>query len=203
MSLQFWLTSLIVVLTPGTGVVYTMATGITHGFRPSIVAALGCTLGIVPHMLASITGLAALLNASSTAFAVLRYAGVAYLLYMAVRMLRDRSALTMDEETAPRSASKTITSGILLNLLNPKLTLFFFAFLPQFVSAEEPHAFLRMLALSGVFMLLTFVVFVAYGKFAALVRRRVIDRPRILTGIRRTFAAGFVALATSLAFTPA
>lgn len=199
MSVAFLLTTLIIVVTPGTGVLYTLAAGLSRGARASVVAALGCTLGIVPPMLAAITGLAALLNASALAFQTLRYAGVAYLLYMAWRTLRDTGALPIDEQAAPRSAARVIARGVLINVLNPKLTIFFFAFLPQFVSAHEPDAPARMAELSAVFMLVTFVVFVGYGVGAAAVRTHVIARPRVLTCMRRAFAGAFVALGLRLA----
>ncbi|ELS53086.1 putative RhtB family transporter [Streptomyces viridochromogenes Tue57] len=201
MSIAFLLTTLVVVATPGTGVVYTLAAGLSRGRRASVVAAFACTLGIVPHMLATVTGVAALLNASAAAFQILKYAGVAYLLYMAWATLRDREAITVEQRSAPLSAGRVIVQGVLINLLNPKLTIFFFAFLPQFVSPGEPHALPRMLALSGVFMLATFVVFAAYGVLAASVRSHVISRPRVMTWLRRSFAGSFVALGAKLAFT--
>jgi threonine/homoserine/homoserine lactone efflux protein len=201
MSVEFLLTSLIVVATPGTGVIYTLAAGLTRGARTSIVAAAGCTLGIVPHMAAAITGVAALLHTSAVAFGVLKYAGVAYLLYMAWNTLKDKGALAVEREDAPSSPSKTITTGILINILNPKLTTFFFAFLPQFVSSDDPRGVLRMLQLSAVFMLLTFVIFSLYGVFAAAMRERVVSRPRVMAWMRRVFAGSFVALGLKLAFT--
>ncbi|OPG08581.1 lysine transporter LysE [Streptomyces sp. GKU 895] len=202
MSLAFLLTTLVVVATPGTGVVYTLAAGLSRGRRASVVAAFACTLGIVPHVLATVTGLAALLNASAAAFQVLKYAGVAYLLWMAWASLRDRDAITVERDApAPSSAGRVIVRGVLINLLNPKLTIFFFAFLPQFVSPGEPHALPRMLGLSGVFMLATFVVFAAYGVLAASVRRHVISRPRVMAWLRRSFAGSFVLLGAKLAMT--
>ena len=198
MSNEFLLTTLVIVATPGTGVLYTLAVGLSRGARASVVAAVGCTLGIVPHMVAAITGLAALLHTSALAFDVLKYLGVAYLLFMAWSTLRDKEALSV-EETAPISPMKVITSGILINILNPKLTIFFFAFLPQFVSASEPQASLRMLELSAVFMLVTLAVFVVYGIFAASIRSHVISRPRVLTWMRRLFAGTFAVLAGRLA----
>ncbi|HZB07078.1 MAG TPA: LysE family translocator [Thermoleophilaceae bacterium] len=197
---EFLLTTLVVVATPGTGVLYTLAAGLARGARASVVAAFGCTLGIVPHMLAAITGLAALLHTSAVAFQTLKYLGVGYLLYMAWTTIRERGPLTVDE-SAPPSPRKVIVSGVLINLLNPKLTIFFFAFLPQFVSTGEAHASLRMVELSGVFMLVTFVIFAIYGVFAAAVREHVISRPRVLTWMRRVFGGAFVALAGRLAFT--
>ena len=199
MSTAFLLTTLVIVATPGTGVLYTLAAGLSRGARASVVAAVGCTLGTVPHMLAAITGLAALLHTSAVAFQTLKYAGVAYLLYMAWTTFRDKEALTV-EETPPLPARKVIVSGVLINILNPKLTIFFFAFLPQFVSSGEAHASLRMLELSAVFMLVTFAVFAVYGIFAAAVRTHIISRPRVLTWLRRSFGGAFVVLAGKLAF---
>jgi threonine/homoserine/homoserine lactone efflux protein len=200
MSVEFLATSLIVVATPGTGVIYTLAAGLTRGARMSIVAAAGCTLGILPHMAAAITGVAALLHTSAVAFGVLKYAGVAYLLYMAWNTLKDKGALAVEEDDAPRSVNRTITTGILVNILNPKLTTFFFAFLPQFVGADDPRGVLLMLQLSAVFMLLTFVIFSIYGVFAAAMRERVVSRPRVMAWMRRFFAGSFVALGVKLAF---
>jgi len=200
MSIEFLLTSLIIAATPGTGVLFTLAAGLARGARASIVAAVGCTLGIIPHMAAAITGVAALLHTSAVAFGVLKWLGVAYLLYMAWLTLKDKGALAVDN-TAPVSARKTITSAILINILNPKLTIFFFAFLPQFVSPDESRGFVRMLELSVVFMLITLVVFAIYGVFAAAVREQVISRPKVMAWMRRVFAGSFVALGAKLAFT--
>ncbi|MFH8494675.1 LysE family translocator [Streptomyces coeruleorubidus] len=202
MSIAFLLTTLVVVATPGTGVVYTLAAALSRGRRASIVAAVGCTLGIVPHLLATVTGVAALLHASATAFQVLKYAGVAYLLYMAWATVRDKEALVVEEErAAPVSARRVIVRGVLINILNPKLTIFFFAFLPQFVSPGEPHAVVHMVGLGGVFMLVTFAVFAGYGVLAASVRSHVIGRPRVMAWLRRGFAGSFVALGAKLAVT--
>ncbi|RUV70932.1 MAG: LysE family translocator [Mesorhizobium sp.] len=201
MSIEFLLTSLIVVASPGTGVLYTLSAGLSRGARASIIAAFGCTLGIIPHMAAAITGLAALLHTSALAFETLKYLGVAYLLYMAWNTLKESGGLNVGHDVAPRSAGKVITSGILINILNPKLSIFFFAFLPQFVSTTEPHALSKMLELSIVFMLLTLVVFVGYGICAASIRSHVVSRPIVLTWMRRTFAGAFVALGAKLALT--
>jgi threonine/homoserine/homoserine lactone efflux protein len=198
-SLAFLLTTLVVVITPGTGALYTIAAGLSRGRRASLVAAVGCTLGIVPHMVAAIAGLAALLYASSMAFATLKYLGVAYLLLLAWRTLRDRTPLTVVEDAAPRSDLRVVGDAVLVNLLNPKLTIFFFAFLPQFVDPGQPSTTLHMVALSGVFMGVTLAVFAAYGLFAAAVRTHVISRPRVVTWMRRTFAASYAVLAGRLA----
>ncbi len=200
MSVEFLVTSFIIIVSPGTGVLYTLAIGLSRGSRASVVAAFGCTLGIVPHMAAAILGLAALLHTSALAFQTFKYVGVAYLLYMAWQALRERGVLRVEKEVGARSAAQLTVTAILINILNPKLSIFFLAFLPQFISVEESHPLSRMLLLSGVFMLMTFVVFVGYGLFAASIRDRIISRPRVLTWMRRTFAAAFVALGAKLAF---
>ena len=201
MSWEFLVTALIVVISPGTGVLFTLATGLSRGDRASVVAAFGCTLGIVPHMAAAILGLAALLHTSALAFQTFKWLGVAYLLYMAWSALREKGALRVEagETLGARSALAVTIEGILINILNPKLSIFFFAFLPQFVRGDEAHPLGHMLMLSAVFMGLTFVVFVGYGLFAAKVRTHVISRPKVLTWMRRTFAAAFVALGARLA----
>ena len=199
MSIDFLITSFIVVASPGIGVLYTLAAGLSRGWRASVIAAFGCTLGIVPHMAAAVMGLAALLHTSALAFQVLKFLGVAYLFYMAWSALKEQGVLKVEEEIAARSASQVIVSAILVNILNPKLSIFFLAFLPQFVSADETQPLARMFTLSAIFMLLTFVVFAGYGICAAAVRNQVISRPRVLTWMRRTFAGAFAALGAKLA----
>ena len=199
MSWSFLLTSLIVVASPGTGVLYTLAAALTRGFRASVAAAFGCTLGIVPHMLASMLGLAAVLHTSALAFAVLKYCGVAYLLYMAWQALREQGALAVDTRLDGRSSRRVIVTGILINILNPKLSIFFLAFLPQFIAADADDALAQMLQLSAAFMAMTFAVFVLYGLFAASVRDRVVTRPKVMSWLRRSFALGFAALGARLA----
>ncbi|VIO69034.1 LysE family translocator [Bradyrhizobium ivorense] len=200
MTWSFILTTLIVVASPGTGVLYTLAVALTRGSRASVAAAFGCTLGIVPQMIAAMLGLAAILHTSALAFAVLKWGGVVYLLYMSWQALRERGALSVDTELRPRSNGRVIVTAILINLLNPKLSIFFLAFLPQFIAADEAHPLTRMVELSGVFMAMTFVVFAVYGVFAASVRDRVITRPKVMAWLRRSFAAGFALLGAKLAF---
>jgi threonine/homoserine/homoserine lactone efflux protein len=200
MSVAFWLTTLVVVATPGAGALFTIGAGLGRGRRASLVAALGCTLGIVPHLVAAATGLAALMHASALAFQGLKYAGVAYLLFLAWTTLRDKSALGVDA-AEPSSAWRTIRQAVLLNLLNPKLTIFFVAFLPQFVRPDEANALWHLLGLSTVFMLVTLVIFAAYGACAAAMRTRVLERPRVLAWLRRSFAGSYVLLAGRLAVT--
>jgi threonine/homoserine/homoserine lactone efflux protein len=199
MSPEFFLTTLIVVASPGTGALYTIAAGLSRGVRASIIAAFGCALGCLPHMAAAITGLAALLHTSALAFEILKYAGVAYLLWMALQTLKETGTLKVDADVAPRSVVQVIVQAVLINLLNPKLTIFFFAFLPQFVPANSPNSLPLMLELSGIFTLTTFFIFALYGLLAAQMREHVISRPAVMIWMRRSFAAAFVALGAKLA----
>ena len=201
MSIEFLLTTLIIVASPGTGVVYTLAAGLSRGARASLLAAFACTLGIVPHLIAALTGLAALLHASALAFMIVKYLGVAYLLYMAWQSLRENGALKVEPGTDQRSGLRIVVDGVLVNILNPKLSIFFVAFLPQFISPGDPSPLSSMLELSGVFMAMTFVIFAVYGVFAAAMRERVVSRPAVMAWMRRTFAAAFVMLGARLALT--
>lgn len=199
MTVEYLLTSLVVILLPGTGVLYTLAFGLGRGWRASIFAAFGCTLGILPHIAASIVGLAALLHASALAFQIVKYLGVVYLLYMAWSILRDGGALEVSERKTTASVTKVVVGGFLLNILNPKLSLFFLAFLPQFVPASAANATSQMLWLAAVFMALTFIVFVGYGGFASAARRYVISRPKVMLWLKRGFAGTFGLLGLRLA----
>jgi threonine/homoserine/homoserine lactone efflux protein len=201
MSLEFLLTSLIIVASPGTGAIYTIAAGLTRGAKASVLAAFACTLGIVPHLIAAMMGLAALLHASALAFSIVKYAGVAYLLWMAWQTLKEQGALSVETTADKRSAWRVLVDGLALNVLNPKLSIFFVAFLPQFIAANEASPMARMLELSGVFMAMTFVVFALYGLFAAAMCDKVVSRPAVMAWLRRTFAAAFVALGAKLALT--
>lgn len=198
-SFEFLITSLLVVLIPGTGVLFTISTGLTQGKRASVFAALGCTAGIVPHLAATILGLAALLHTSATAFQTLKYAGIVYLLYVAYATWNSRDAFKTGRTPSAATAWSLMGKAVLLNILNPKLTIFFLAFLPQFVDPAAPSPLGQLLALSALFMMMTFVVFVAYGFLAHSFRRAVIESPHIQTLIRRSFAAAFVGLAADLA----
>jgi threonine/homoserine/homoserine lactone efflux protein len=199
MNLEFLTLSLLVVASPGTGAAVTIATGLARGTRTALVAAFGCTLGIVPHMLAAVTGLAALLHASALAFEAVKVAGVAYLLYIAWMTWHEKGVLEVKADSAERTDCQVIRHAVLVNLLNPKLSVFFLAFLPQFVARNEPAPTLAMLELSAIFMAMTFAVFAVYGAFAARMRDRVLGSPAAMVWLRRSFAATFVALGAKLA----
>jgi threonine/homoserine/homoserine lactone efflux protein len=199
MSLEFLLTSTVVVLLPGTGVIYMIAIGLGRGWRASIFAAIGCTIGILPAALAGVLGLSAVLHTSAIAFQVIKYLGVAYLFFMAWNMLRDGSSLSVTADQKPVSMFRTALNGTMLNILNPKLSFFFMAFLPQFLTHGTESHTREMLILAAVFMALTMIIFVAYGICASLARHYVISRPRVMLWFRRTFAATFTFLGMRLA----
>jgi threonine/homoserine/homoserine lactone efflux protein len=188
-----------VIVSPGTGVLYTLAVALSRGSRASVAAAFGCTLGILPHMLAAMLGLAAVLHTSALAFSALKWCGVVYLLYMAWQTLGERGALAVDGRMDETRRRRVVVTGFLINILNPKLSIFFLAFLPQFIAADEVHPLARMLELSAVFMVMTWVVFVLYGLFAALVRDHLVSRPAVMKWMRRAFAGGFAMLGARLA----
>ncbi len=199
MSLEFLLTSLVVVLLPGTGVIYTIAIGIGRGFKPSVAAAVGCTFGIVPAAAASILGIAAIFHTSALAFQLIKYLGVAYLLFMAWNILRDEGLMELNESTTEKSYFRTALDGTLLNVLNPKLSLFFLAFLPQFVPIEYAGSISYLAYLASTFMFMTLLVFVVYGAFAAHTRKYIIDSPGMMCWIKRLFAGTFAFLGLKLA----
>ncbi|AHJ12242.1 LysE family translocator [Sulfurospirillum multivorans] len=198
-SVEFLITSLIVVLIPGTGVLFTISTGLAQGRKASVYAALGCTAGIVPHLLATIFGLAAIMHTSALAFEVLKIAGVMYLFYLAYMTWKDKSGFEAQAISTRSSALSLATKAFLLNILNPKLTIFFLAFLPQFVSPETTSPLGDMVMLSAVFMLMTFVVFVIYGLLAHGFRQSVMESHRVQTWLRRGFALTFAGLGLQLA----
>ncbi|SMR83338.1 Threonine/homoserine/homoserine lactone efflux protein [Aliiroseovarius halocynthiae] len=200
MTPEFLLTALIVVLAPGTGVIYTLAIGLSRGKSAAVAASLGCTIGIVPALLAAILGLAAILHSSALMFQIVKFSGVAFLLYMAWQTLRDHGPLAFNSHPDQGGLGKIAVRGALLNVLNPKLSLFFLAFLPQFLTGNPESASSEMMILGGVFMAMTFVVFVVYGWFASAARDKILQSPRALAWLRRVFAASFAGLGAKLAF---
>jgi threonine/homoserine/homoserine lactone efflux protein len=198
-SPEFLLTSLVVVLVPGTGVVYTINTGLTLKWRASIAAAVGCTLGIVPHIFASVLGLSALLNMSAQAFSVMKTAGSIYLLYLAWNMWREAGTLEINERKTGTSSLQIATKAIAINLLNPKLTIFFFAFLPLFVSKNALSPTTEMISLSAVFMVMTFIIFALYGILASGISTYLLNSSKVVKRFQQAFAAILAVFAVKLA----
>ena len=198
-SIEFWLTSLVVVLMPGTGVIYTVSNGLFCGARASVAAAFGCTLGIVPHLAASVLGLSAILHMSSVAFQVMKYAGGLYLLFLAYQMWKETGGIVLPENQQKRSMQKVIVRGFLINILNPKLSLFFLAFLPLFIQENGMVApIFQLLGMSGAFMGLTFGVFILYGLSSHMVSRYVTGSPGIVSRIQKSFALLFAVFGIKL-----
>jgi threonine/homoserine/homoserine lactone efflux protein len=196
---EFLLASLIVVLIPGTGVVYTITTGLTLQWRASLAAAVGCTLGIIPHILASILGLSALLNMSARVFSAIKWAGALYLLYLAMNMWREAGTLEIQKKSTESSFKSIILKAIAINLLNPKLTIFFFAFLPLFVSKDSSSPTLEMILLSAVFMSITFIVFALYGILASGISAYLANSAKAVKRLQQTFAVVLAGFAVRLA----
>ncbi|MBI5103215.1 MAG: LysE family translocator [Nitrospirae bacterium] len=200
-SIEFLITSFVVVVVPGTGVIYTVSTGLIQGRKASVFAAIGCTAGILPHLTATVLGLAAVMHTSALAFQTLKYAGVAYLFYVAYATWRDKSAFVIDGNASTSTAAGLVVKAFLLNILNPKLTIFFLAFLPQFIQPGTSEPIYQLLLLSAAFMAMTFIIFVVYGFLAHAFRKAVIESPRVQTCLRRGFAAAFASLGANLALT--
>lgn len=201
-STEFLITSLVVVLIPGTGVIYTVSTGLFLGWRASIAAALGCTAGIIPHLLASILGLSAVIHMSAVVFQCIKIVGAIYLLYLAWSMWRDTDGVQFDSPSLPKNNIwQIVLRGFLLNILNPKLSIFFLAFLPLFVSPGTPTPMLDMFLLSVAFMAMTLIVFILYGVAANSARRHIANSRRLIVWMQRSFAATFAALGVKLAAT--
>lgn len=200
-SAEFWLTSLVVVLIPGSGVIYTLSIGLVRGWWASIAAAVGCTAGIIPHLTASILGLSAILHLSALAFQTIKYAGVAYLLYLAWSLWRETGSITFNAPSGRRGLGRIAIKGFLINILNPKLSIFFLAFLPQFISPQTRMPVLQLLTLGILFMGLTLFIFILYGLMANAIGRYIQGSPKLMTWIQRSFAASFAALGAKLAMT--
>lgn len=198
-SLQFLVTAFVVVIAPGTGVIYTLALGLGQGRRAAIAAAIGCTFGIVPHLLAAMLGLAAILHTSAILFTIVKFAGVAYLLWLAWQALSSDGALRIDPDRESDTGWRIARRGALINILNPKLSIFFLALMPPFLSGNPATASFEMVGMGAIFMGLTFIVFVIYGTFAAFARRKILESARIMRWLNRSFAAIFAALAGRLA----
>ncbi|WP_186376555.1 LysE family translocator [Yersinia alsatica] len=201
MSSEFLITSLIVVISPGTGALYTIATGLGSGVKQSLIAAVGCTLGIIPHMLAAITGLAAIFHTSAAAFGIIKFLGVIWLLYMAWITLKQNGPLQIESTNETATPLKVIVHAVLINLLNPKLSLFFLAFLPQFISTETASPTYDMLILSGIFMLMTLLIFMLYGVFSSFMRGHILSRPKVMKILRASFSLSFIGLGIKLILT--
>jgi len=200
-SADFLITSIIVVLVPGTGVIYTVSTGLARGWRGGIAAAIGCTAGIIPHLTAAVLGLSALMHMSAIVFQVMKYAGAAYLLFLAFSMWRDKGELSIDASHEKNGWLKIVLRGFLINILNPKLTLFFLAFLPLFIPSESSSPVISISFLGSIFMGITLLIFTLYGFIADIVRAYIAGKPEMFNIIKKSFAVALGAFGLKLALT--
>jgi threonine/homoserine/homoserine lactone efflux protein len=199
MGFEFYLTCLVLVLTPGTGMIYTFMCALSQGRRGAILGALGSTFSILPHILAAILGLAAVLHASAVAFQAIKWIGVAYLLYIGWKTWKDTNLFDLKDGVKQTSSAKLIWQGVLGSVLNPKLSLFFMALLPQFVNVQSTNPMGEMALLGGIFMAMTFVAFAGLGVMVASARHGVQTRPKLLEHARRGFGGVFILLGARLA----
>lgn len=198
-SLEYIIAALLVILVPGTGVIYTIGIALMNNFSQVVFAALGCTLSITPHLLATVFGVATILHTSAVLFTVLKFLGVMYLLYIAYCMYKDKGILELKNENKFVSNYQVFKNGFLLNMLNPKLSIFFLAFIPQFISNTTSTPMLDMFIMGMFFMILTFLVFLIYGAFAGMIKNKVMQSKIILRNTQKCFALIFAILAYKLA----
>jgi threonine/homoserine/homoserine lactone efflux protein len=198
MSPEFLLTAFIVCITPGIGVVYTLSSTLGGGFRAGVWAAVGCTVATVLHLGVAMAGLAAVLHTSAILFQAIKYAGVAYLLWMAWAVLQSTGSMAVTVADGGKPG-RLVWRGILLNILNPKLPLFFVAFLPQFMPTGDGANLPLMLELGAGFAAMTFGTFLIYAALAASGRSAILGNAGVMTWMRRAFAASFAALGARLA----
>ncbi len=196
-SAGFLITSFIVVVIPGTGVIYTITTSLSGSRRQAMLAALGCTLGILPHILAAVFGLSALLHTGAQFLRIIRIAGILYLTYLGLDLIRSNNRIALEKGEAER-AFRIIGKAVLINLLNPKLTLFFFSFLPQFIVESSVDVTLQMLILSGCFMAITFLIFCLYGLLANTCKQFLKGSPGITRRIQQGFGVILLGFAGKL-----
>ena len=200
MGYEFLLTSLIVLLLPGAGVIFTVSTGLFEGWGASIATAFGCA-GIVPHLLVSSLGLSTLLHTSALAFQVIRLVGALYLLFLAWTMCWETGSLQFSaEQVKNRKLASVVWKAILVNLLNPKLSVFFLSFLPLFIVPSSSSPTMQFLKLSAVFMLMTLGIFILYGLFAHAVSGYLIRSTLWRVWLQRGFAVIFAGLGAKLVF---
>ena len=198
--LLFVVTSLVVILTPGQDMILVMSRSIAQGSAAGIATAAGVSTGLLGHTLLAGLGLGSLLLASETLFVALKLIGASYLIYLGIRLLWFRPATLELAGLRVAPLRRLFVQGALSNLSNPKIAIFYFAFLPQFISADTEHPTLVLLILGAVFSLLTFLVKGPVGYFAGALSAWLRARPRVLVGMHRTSGAVLVALGVRLAF---
>ncbi len=197
----FIVTSIAVILMPGPAMLFVISNGLTRGPKASIAAAFGTTTGVCFHLMCAAFGLAIILKTSVIAFTVVKFAGAAYLIYLAIKILLSNEQIVNDLSNGEKTANSIFWRGIFINILNPKLSIFFLAYLPQFIDSNLTSVTSQTLILGAIFMAMTIFIFICYGMFASLLRQKVLNSPKILKAIKWCFASIFMALGVRLALT--
>lgn len=197
--LYFLMASMALTIAPGPDNIFVMTQGITRGRKPAIVTALGMCSGISVHTIAAAFGISAVFYSSAVAFNMVKYAGAAYLLYLAYRTMKERSAVTFSGAD-DRNGSALFKRGFIMNVLNPKVALFFLAFLPQFVTPDARYFPLQMLLLGFIFMVQAVIIFCLIGYFSGSIGRFLLSRPEVARRLDWLTAGVFASLGIRLAF---
>lgn len=197
--LLFITTSMLLAITPGPDVLTVIARGIAQGRKQASVAALGFALGCLNHTLIVMMGAAALLKASPAAFSIIKYLGAAYIIYIGIQMIRHRASTTLPA-AKQSSMRKIFQQSMLANLLNPKVALFFLAFLPQFTISNGWPESLQLLALGIIFMFVTSIVFLLIANFAGVLGKYLKQDPKIFSYVQLSAGIFIIALGLGLAF---
>lgn len=200
--LLFVATSLLVIATPGQDMILVMSRSVAQGPLAGVLTAAGVSTGLVGHTVLAALGLGAILRTSEWLFVALKLVGAAYLVWIGIGLLRTRAAELVLQGAAPRSRGRLFFDGAFSNLSNPKIAVFYFAFLPQFVLQGAAHPTLSVFALGLAFAALTFLVKGPVGLFAGLLSEWLRARPRALTRLHRTSGAVLVGLGLKLAVEP-
>ncbi len=198
--LLFTVASLVLIVTPGQDMVLVMSRSIAQGAAAGVATAAGVSVGLVGHTILVTLGLGAILRASEWLFVALKLAGAAYLIYLGVALLRTRGVELAVHAAARRSVARLFVDGALSNISNPKIAIFYFAFLPQFVLPGATHPTLSVFVLGLVFAALTFLVKGPVGFFAGVLSAWLRARPGFLVWLYRSSGAILIGLGIRLAF---
>jgi len=195
----FLIAAMTLTLAPGPDNIYVLTRGITQGRKAGLVAAAGFSSGLVFHTMLAVLGFAALIKASPLAYSLLRYAGAAYLVYIGVRTLRSHSAIQLQGAAEPMKLSRIYWQSVIANILNPKVMLFFIAFLPQFVNAGAGHIPAQMLLLAAIFILQALAIFSVVALFSGMVGAFFQRKKSAAATMNRLAGSAFIALGIRIA----
>ena len=196
----FFAASWVLIITPGPDMIYVITRGISQGRKAGMISAIGVTLGILVHTIFAACGLAIILRTSAMAFFAVKFAGAGYLIYIGVKTLKDKSDFEFSGDRPKDGIRKIFLQGILSNVLNPKIALFFLAFLPQFVNPEHGSASIQMMYLGLIFALFGIVFLVFLGYFSGGIGLWFSNKQNFAEKIRWFTGSVLIALGLRLAF---